>query len=55
MAGQPHDKTGRQCSVCAVEFGPQSLTLTISVRQTGYIEKRLVCPSCHNDHYAQGE
>jgi hypothetical protein len=67
MASGPHDKSGRKCSVCGVEFTLHSYVGTLTrlrpvtcefdgeTKTKGYQIPQLVCQKCHNDHFSRGE
>jgi len=55
MASGPHDKSGRKCSVCGEEFTSHSYVGTITRKEGNYQIPKLVCRSCHNKHYSEGE
>ena len=55
MASQPHNKEGRSCSVCGVEFTSHSYVGTITKKQGSFHVPKLVCRKCHNAHFEEGE
>jgi hypothetical protein len=55
MASQPHDKSGRKCSICDMEFTSHSYVGTITRKEGHYQIPKLVCRKCHNKHYEKGE
>lgn len=55
VAGDPHNKEGKQCSRCDHVFTKNSITLTLTEKEGDYQVAKLVCAKCHHKHYELSE